>query len=411
MERCVNIDWLEVYALEPLSVPRNADYFRLRGWEVNEREYGTPMYNEMFTLVDHRGFDYIEIRRSPKSKKDFGGLFDINGCHIRLSNRTCYYEGAAELLHNFLLEHSFTFSRISRIDLCIDIRIFDSRDLPKQFVRRFMEGKYSKINQCELTAHGTDEWAGRVWNSLSWGKRKSDIRTRFYCKSLELQQVKDKPYIRQAWFASHLVDNPVTMLRTNPDGTSYRPDIWRLEFQISSAVKRWFTIRPDENNGQYQSIRNTLDCYFTRRQLIAYIDSLQRHYFHFKYYESGRRKDRCRDKVLFNFTENDTIYKIDRDNVAGTASPSYADQVLLTRIQRYQEEHHMNKDLYAATQVIIDALNEQKLRFSTAQPFSRTHMQALQLAIAERLVGRVTNPVALERQINALIDHTLNQIF
>ena len=411
MSRCINIDWLEVYALEPITEPRNAEFFRSEGWEVNEREYGTPMYHEMFTLVDVHGYAVYEIRRNPKSRNTTGGLFDINGCHVRLTNRACYFEEAAKMLHEFLLQYRISFSRISRLDVCLDFKRFDSHDYPEQFIRRFMEGKFSKINQAELTAHGRDDWGGRCWNSLSWGRRKSMIRTRLYCKSLELEQVKDKPYIRQAWFAAGLVDNPITCIQHNPDGTTYKPNIWRLEFQISSSVKRWFEINPEGNENKIHSIRHTLECYYTREQLLTVFDSLQRHYFHFKYYDSHQRKDRCRDKMLFDFGKNRTFYKIARDDIASTATPNHADQVLLNRLRKYQQEHQFDNQQRTAAQVIIEALEDQKLRYTTSTPFSRERLTALRLAIAERLAGRSASPLSLEREIHETIQLTLDKLF
>ena len=50
--RCINVDWLEVYALEPIDQPHNADYFRACGFEVMQRDYGTRIYEEMFKFLD-----------------------------------------------------------------------------------------------------------------------------------------------------------------------------------------------------------------------------------------------------------------------------------------------------------------------------------------------------------------------
>ena len=36
-KRCVNLDWLEVHAREPISEPHDAQYFRDKGYAVNER--------------------------------------------------------------------------------------------------------------------------------------------------------------------------------------------------------------------------------------------------------------------------------------------------------------------------------------------------------------------------------------
>ena len=70
MNRCVNIDWLEVYCLESIEAPRNAQFFRARGFKVKEREYGTPQYREMFTIYDSEDFPQFEVRRNPYSVKE-----------------------------------------------------------------------------------------------------------------------------------------------------------------------------------------------------------------------------------------------------------------------------------------------------------------------------------------------------
>ena len=45
ISRCVNVDWLEIYAQEDnMKYPMNADYFRGCGYFVTEREYGTRCF-------------------------------------------------------------------------------------------------------------------------------------------------------------------------------------------------------------------------------------------------------------------------------------------------------------------------------------------------------------------------------
>ena len=64
ISRCVNVDWLEIYAQEDnMHYPMNADYFRGCGYFVTEREYGTRVYAEMFTIQDEHGNGWIEVRR------------------------------------------------------------------------------------------------------------------------------------------------------------------------------------------------------------------------------------------------------------------------------------------------------------------------------------------------------------
>ena len=62
MTRCINLDWLEVFCFE-IGEPHDADFFRRAGFVVDEREYGTRIYNQMFTLMGDDGHPLLEVRR------------------------------------------------------------------------------------------------------------------------------------------------------------------------------------------------------------------------------------------------------------------------------------------------------------------------------------------------------------
>ena len=43
--------------------------------------------------------------------------------------------------------YGYEIHHIARVDICMDFEKFDYGDLPRDFMRRFMENRYSKINQ------------------------------------------------------------------------------------------------------------------------------------------------------------------------------------------------------------------------------------------------------------------------
>ena len=135
-KRCVNLDWLEVTALEPIEQPHDADYFRACGIVVIERDYGTRVWGQMFTLEGDDHLPFIEVRRAPKSD-----IIAPNIVHLRLVNRACYFDDAAKLMGEFMITHSYEFHHINRVDICMDFERFDYGDKPCDFMRRFMEGK------------------------------------------------------------------------------------------------------------------------------------------------------------------------------------------------------------------------------------------------------------------------------
>lgn len=390
MKRCVNIDWLECYCLEDsINFPHNADYFRRQGWEVMDREYGTPMYHEMFTLYDHAGEPFAEVRRAPKSSSRHAGIFNPYSAHVRLCNRSCYMQEAARVLDLFLSQSGFAFQRISRIDICYDFEHFDYGDDPQRFVQRFMAGRYSKINQANISAHGLDQWDGRFWNSISWGSKKSMVGTKLYNKTKELREVHDKPYIRQAWYAAGLVDDFTTLERTAPDGTRYKPQIWRVEFSIKSSTKHWFVCEDySGERKQLQSYRNTLPVYYTREQLWQVFLSLSKHYFHFKKVQCKegtdelQRKDRCEDKKLFNEKDLAQFYQLEKLTTATPRNPQL--DRLLMRLYEYRDKNY-DQDIRDACNVLIAQLERTITLLALSKPFDQTEIEILQVMIAKRL--------------------------
>ena len=396
--RCINLDWLEVYCLEPSGdTPHDAEYFRNKGYLVAERAYGTRVYNQMFTVFDKEGVPLLEVRRAPCSDKaKDGGLFPSESCHIRLTNNYCYVSDPVGVLRSFLSEHSYTLVKIFRLDVCLDFETFDLGDIPAKFVARYMAGRYSKVYQSNISAHGTDRWEARVWQSISWGSPKSMIGTKMYCKSLELKQTHDKPYIRWCWYLCGLIDDPVTNVKIKPDGTKYTPDIWRVEFSIRSQTKRYYIIQDTDtrtNNSIYMP--HTLDLYDSRDKLLSVFASLCHHYFHFKVFEEGVRKDRCEDKVLFDFTYMDEILHVDN-----TVSRSTKDD----RVARLRSlligyrERQLNPIVRDAVDTIISNINEERLNSFVGPSWTAEQTFTLQRLLAERLGGYKRPDIVQQRK-------------
>ena len=383
MKRCVNLDWLELHAYEPLMGTLNADYFRRKGYHVEEREYGTRVYREMFTILDSHGYGMIEIRRNPSSQ-GLHGIHQFNECHIRLTNRTCYWDNAADMLNNFVRKHQYYNVRISRVDICLDFATFDSGDDPAAFIRRFLKHKYSKINQGRIHAHGEDTWSGQDWNSLSWGSKTSPVSTKMYDKTMELLNAKlgtyNKPYIRQAWLLSGLIDD---IDRCTLNGETQR--IWRVEFSLMSSVRGWVPIELDGKTHNYQSIRNTLEVYSSRENMIVIFASLAQHYFRFKYYEDGKRKDRCRDKILFRWREVEQTYRIGSpDTALGPGNKMFEQwNRLLIMLERFRPNLRTT-DLQDAYNVMVAAVKDEVMRANLNNPYSTNELNTLKLLMKIR---------------------------
>lgn len=393
ISRCVNLDWLELYCLEDdIGFPHDANFFRRAGFHVEEREYGTPMYNEMFTLYDHFDEPLIEIRRDPKSAetRQINGLFDPRSCHVRLSNRTCYFANPLQLLQQLIEQYGLHYQRISRVDICYDFTTFDYGDNPADFMRRYMKNRYTKINQANISAHGADAWGGRTWNSVSWGSKKSMVGTKFYNKKLELSEARDKPYIRQAWRAAGLVDDEYLLTK---DGNPV--DIWRVEFSVKSGTRNWFIMENEQGKKKrIQSVRNTLDVYNTKEKLWQMFLSLADHYFHFKKFEEGKRKDLCEDKKLFNPDGISQYYKL--ENVASTHQPVTAWHQLYKKLMAYREETY-KPEIYKAVSLLLEDIEFKQRTNDLTLPWNATEVTAIRLLMAKRMKSH-DNPLSVDKE-------------
>lgn len=354
--RCVNLDWLEVHAYEPIVTALNAKFFNAQGWIVREREYGTRVYREMFTLYGRDNLPLLEIRRNPASQ-GFNGIHQVNECHIRLVNRACYFDDAATFLQTFLSNYGYYNVRISRVDVCLDFVSFDRGDDPAAFVRRYFKHKYAKINQGRISAHGDDTWTGQEWNSLSWGSKKSAVSTKMYNKTMELYDQRThsfkKPHIRYAWLLCGLVDDYINCTK---DGKQVQ--VWRVEFSLKSAVRNWVRIDIDGERKKPQSLRNDLSVWDSREKLLVMFASLAAHYFRFKYYDENKRKDRCPDKVLFEWKPEETVFSIGRDDYTLAAEEEERDPFdrLAALLHQYKNKH-ASEEVLDACDVIIRSLS------------------------------------------------------
>lgn len=382
--RCVNLDWLEISAEESNSrYPCDADYFRSRGFIVHERDYGTRVWGEVFTIEDESGHDWIEVRRRPPSgASEFKGLNEYS-CRLRVVNAQLYVKDCVQRFRDFLATNDYIFKRIFRIDIAYDFEYFDSKDLPARFARRYLECKYRKINQCKMNGYANDTWTAFEWESLSWGSPHSMVSTKLYNKTKEIETVsKHKVYIPYSWFVCGLIDDPINLTKVDSDGKLYKPEIWRLEFSMRSQAERWLVIEDQSGKRvKKKAIPHTLDMFDAPDKIWQRFQDLAFHYFRFKKYVPDKRKDLCPDKVLFHWDKDHEWKQLDM--ALRPARPDNDLQILVRHLKQYQIRTS-NMKVREAIDVILDALRMVDLRrYTPRQLFVETN--ALRQTLSIRL--------------------------
>ena len=399
--KCINLDWLSVYCLEPKGCVMNAAYYKKLGWSVEEREYGTPQYREKFTLMNGR-HPFLEIERNPYSLKQNGGIFEPESCHIRLANRTLYQPNPVQQLTNFIIKYGYEYKGISRVDVCCDLTIFDNGMKPQDLANKYMKDKIWKVHQSKIDAHssdGDDSWripidlgahgretkTGRTWNSLKWGSPKSALSTKLYNKTLELETNTGKFYIKDTWVKAGLCDlqkvryeyrNPKTKeieIRSKqisvvpgtainqeiPIEEAKKIDVWRVEFSMNSEGRKWIDL------GDNHIVDLSLNAFDNLDSLAATFFTCSEWLFCFiyaKWITKGatrwkERTNRCKKLQLFNTKFLHSHYKPQRQTEM--EDPSRTEKIMMYRlIQKSKDENLSEAYREACHQVALNLSKE-----------------------------------------------------
>lgn len=218
--RCINIDWLQVYGLlaDEMKVVELATS---AGYKIKDNDRGTRHFAKWYTLYTKCGqFQLAQICCCPFSVKgqEKGGIFIKGSATIQLCNRFCYAPNQLAILAEICTTLCFKFKSISRLDLCLDFQRFDNAMKPQTLIRGFYNSDFWKMDYAKALGVGEQ---GRVYKpqTLTFSGKNSAIGVKMYNKSLEMKEVHEKPYIRDAWSECGLINND---------------DVWRLEVSIKS---------------------------------------------------------------------------------------------------------------------------------------------------------------------------------
>ena len=357
--RILNIDWLEIYCIEQIDEPRDAEFFRKQGFEVIERDYGTPIYKEMFTICEN-GNPYIEIRRNPYSLKSVGGIMQDGSCHIRLCNESCYHDNPIDEMRTFILTYDFVYKSIARIDICLDFNTFDNGWTPQRFINAYMRSNISKVNQTNVSCHGSDNWDGRSFNSLKWGAVTSPISTKLYNKTLEMKQGEDKSYIRQWWQCG----GDFVGMAIKPEdvtGLDMTKDVWRLEFSIKAQAQA-----RKRKSGNEEKFTLHLFDYDTKEKLWQRFCELYEMYFDFRkkeYVYDEKKQERhlkrkydCKRIKLFDFSDRCIKYKPAR-KPRQKKRPDRIYKIMMNRISDMMNKPKVEREYKEAFTTLINYLS------------------------------------------------------
>lgn len=221
---CICVDWLEVSCYGGF-ISKEGFYIDGKYYSVVREERETAMFKRYY-IVKFRGLDIAYIRQEPRLQRMKKGLT----C-VKLSNRVLYCEDYIPILMGILKSLNLRYHGLTRLDIAFDCNYFCDGRKPSKFVRDYVFKPLDEIGGVYLAGCKTFKIHGGksigddgTINYLSFGSNSSCKRGYIYDKTKELQEVKDKPWIRDMWQKNGLISDD-------------KMHVWRSEISIKCQGK------------------------------------------------------------------------------------------------------------------------------------------------------------------------------
>lgn len=334
MKCLYSVDWLEVFCIEDSQVC-NEEYFRRQGFNVIKQPYGTRLFSEILDLCTPDGDLLYHICRKPYSKKSCGGVMDDNAVTVKVGNRLLYKQGCVQDFIAFLELNGYKFKNLSRVDLCCDLQYFACGLAAWHLPKKYFDRSLLKVNQPEFNAHGTDR-DGAVFHSVMWGSKSSAVHSRMYDKTKEMRDVKEKPYIRDAW-----------------ENVGFDPDhhVWRVEFEIRQRTMT------NKKTGEIKDLSLRELC--TYQGIMEAFSRYAGHYFQWKK-NTGVKKQNCPDIKLFEIPADAVDYHPLR--LTAAADCTRGKKILIGYLDEISHDYQLDKeDLEHISHVMSMMLSKYRL--------------------------------------------------
>lgn len=219
------IDWLQLYCRVAGGCPPQ--------WEkrvsLNPDRWGNHReYKLVPSLYYIKGYEWqrevlygnytiATIACQPKDER-----YRQDGGAIKINNAVLYVADWYFILTDVLKTLGWEPLNITRVDLAADFNFFMNGLSPETFLRKYVtkvNASYLRMGSNKFCLYGIKDMRCTIYDSIRWGSRQSGVSVYMYNKSKELNEVKDKPWIREHWAKAQL--------------SSTKP-VWRVEISISS---------------------------------------------------------------------------------------------------------------------------------------------------------------------------------
>lgn len=218
---CISVDWLQVCCYGNLL--EEGEYKAIgKSYSIVMTDIHTALFCRVLN-VEYNGMTVATIEQEPRSSALKKGL-----TLIKLANRVLWSTGYIAMLYELMKIFNLTYKGITRLDICYDCNHFYDGRNPGRFITDFLlkpvtevGGTYRRGSSKFTVQGGRSACSNTKVTGIKFGSTANGVVPYIYDKTLELQEVKDKPWIREVWQMNGLVSNEKT-------------HVWRAEISIKS---------------------------------------------------------------------------------------------------------------------------------------------------------------------------------
>lgn len=209
----ISVDWLQISGRLHDAVPASA---MIAKWgdhdpfaesiDLVESQIYNPIFAERRD-IRACGVVVAQIFWAPRSS-----ALDRSLASVRLENRVLYCQDRIKILYQICAALHVEICGVTRLDLCYDCNKLANGWNPADFVYKYVcnkplkKGHIHRSGSTRFACNGTRKWNQHSKiTSIRFGSPKSAIGAYIYNKTLELAEVKDKPWIRECWEKAGLV--------------------------------------------------------------------------------------------------------------------------------------------------------------------------------------------------------------
>lgn len=230
---CISVDWFEVCCYGT-PIEQGVRVVNGMKYQVVDTEKSTRVFKKLYKII-YRGLEYFYIQQEPISSALKRGL-----TLVKVSNRVLYSEKYVSLLLDLLKSFGLQYKGVSRLDIAYDCNYFYNGRSPKKFLHDYIckpieqkGGIYLANVKKHISFFEKSISSNTHYSYVKFGMGTGGRSAYMYDKSLELREVKDKPWIRKMWSDNGLIDDNKT-------------HVWRSEISIKAQGKQLLNLDTGE---------------------------------------------------------------------------------------------------------------------------------------------------------------------